>query len=328
MYFKDEDIVDFIPTGSTLLDCCLGGGWARGRVANIVGDKSTGKSLLAVQATGHNIVAFPDSTNKYVDAEHVDVMRYFNLLNAPTKGVIFEDSVFTIEDFFANLEKTEADVTDNHSLYILDSLDAISDDAEMKREISDGSYGSAKAKKMSELLRRLNARVATKNMSLIIVSQIRDNIVTFGRATPLKRSGGHALDFYASQVVWLEKPKQIKRTITGDERPIGVEIDAFVDKNKVALPWKECKLKIIFEMGVDDLWGNLEFLSKREALDRVAELKSEKLNTDIAITKFAREAQSWTFEQRDPIVKAVSSITKEVWQEVEGKFKTTAKNFA
>lgn len=328
MYFKEEDIVDFIPTGSTLLDCALGGGWARGRVCNVVGDKSTGKSLLAVQAMGHNLISYPDSINKYVDAEHVDVVEYFTTLGAPTKGVSFEEEVFTVEDFFENLEATEAEVKDEHAFYVLDSLDALSNKAEMESKITEGSYGMGLPKKMSELFRRLNARVANKNMALMIVSQIRDNIITFGHGPKFKRSGGHAMDFYASQVVWLETPKPLKRMIAKEERQIGIEINAFVDKNKVSIPFLECKMKIVFEMGVDDLWSNLEYLFKREALSQVAELKSEKLETDVSITKFAKEAHNWNFEQRDALAKKVSAVTKEVWTEFESKFRIKAKNFA
>lgn len=327
MYFKEEDVVNFIPTGSTLLDCALGGGWARGRVVNIVGDKSTGKSLLAVQAMGHNIVSYPNSTNKYADAEHVDVVEFFKRIGAPSTNVKFEENVFTVEDFFNSLSEMEAEVTDEQSLYILDSLDALSNQAELASKITDGSYGMGLPKKMSELLRRLNAKVAAKNMTLMIISQIRDNIITFGHGPKYKRSGGHALDFYASQVVWLETPKEIKRTIGGEERPIGVEISAYVDKNKVSMPWRECKMKIVFEMGVDDLWTNLEYLFKREAIDRVTELKTEKLATDVSITKFARETHNWNFEERDKLSKAVSAITKQVYDEFESKFAVKARNF-
>ncbi|HWY34914.1 MAG TPA: ATPase domain-containing protein [Nitrosopumilaceae archaeon] len=328
MYFTEEDIVDFIPSGSTLLDCALGGGWARGRVCNIVGDKSTGKSLLTVQAVGHNLVSYPKSFNKYVDAEHVDVIEYFKQIGAPHESVQFEEEVFTVEDFYNTLETFESEVTDEQSIYILDSLDALSNKAEMEAKITDGSYGMGLPKKMSELFRKLNAKVAKKNITLMVVSQIRDNIVTFGHGPKFKRSGGHAMDFYASQVVWLETPKPIKRTIAGEERAIGVEINAFVDKNKVSLPWRECKMKIVFEMGVDDIWSNLEYLYKKEALDRVEELKGEKLATDISITKFAREAQGWNFIERDKLAKGLSIVTRQVYEEIESKFKVPAKNFA
>jgi recombination protein RecA len=327
MYFSEEEIVEFVPSGSTLLDCALGGGWARGRVCNIVGDKSTGKSLLAVQAIGHNLVAYPKSSNKYVDAEHVDVIEYFKQIGAPHKSVLFEEEVFTVEDFYNTLETFESEVTDEQSIYILDSLDALSNKAEMEAKITDGSYGMGLPKKMSELFRKLNARVAKKNILLMVVSQIRDNIVTFGHGPKFKRSGGHAMDFYASQVVWLETPKPIKRTIAGEERAIGVEINAYVDKNKVSLPWRECKMKIVFEMGVDDIWSNLEYLFKKEALNRVELLKGEKLETDVSITKFARVAQGWSFTERDKLAKELSIVTRQVYEEIESKFKVPAKNF-
>ena len=276
---------------------------------------------------GHNLIAYPNSTNKYVDAEHVDVIEFFKRIGAPHGSVQVDEEVFTVENFFDSLNTTEDAVTDEQSLYILDSLDALSNKAEMESDIAAGSYGMSLPKKMSELFRRLNARVAAKKMHLMVVSQIRDNIITFGHGPKYKRSGGHALDFYASQVVWLETPKEIKRTIDKEERPIGVEINAYVDKNKVSLPFRECKLKIMFEMGVDDLWGNLEYLFKREAIGDVPSLKAEKLATDISITKFAREAQGWEFAERDKLAQEVSAVTKEVYKNFESKFEVKARNF-
>src|SRR5206468_8961680 len=109
------------------------------------------------------------------------------------------------------------------------------DDAEQKREIDDGSYGANKAKKMGELFRRLVADLEEANVLLIVVSQLRDKIgVMFGEKQT--RTGGRALDFYASHIVWLAEIGKIKKTIQKVERVIGVNVRARVKKNKVGLP--------------------------------------------------------------------------------------------
>src|ERR1019366_4415396 len=93
-------------------------------------------------------------------------------------------------------------------LYILDSLDALSDRAELERKIDEPSFGAGKAKQMSQLFRRLIRKINKTDVAVIIISQIRDNIgVRFGDKTT--RSGGHALDFYASQVLKLAHLKNI-----------------------------------------------------------------------------------------------------------------------
>jgi len=96
-------------------------------------------------------------------------------------------------------------------------------------------------------------------ITLIIVSQIRDNIgVTFGRKT--KRSGGRALDFYASQIVFLANVGMVYQTIDKIRRPIGIDVKVKVDKNKVGMPYRECAFPILFGYGIDDYRACMDFL--------------------------------------------------------------------
>ena len=329
MYFEKEQIERFIPSGSTNLDLILGGGWARGRVINIVGNKSSGKSLLTVQSCGNNQLIDPKAENEYIDAEHVDVLEYFNLMEVPTEGVTFPDDVFTIEDYYNHVEAfvKRLEKTKNlNSQIILDSFDALSDEAELKRKIDDGSYGGAKAKKMSELFRRLNAEAHKRNTTLIVVSQIRD-VLNSMIPNQKSRSGGHALDFYASQVVWLTALKPINRTLDKEEEEIGIEVKADVKKNKVAIPHKECKFKIIYELGVDNLWSCLDYLATREKLNLVPSLKSEDFETKNAVSNFGKEALNWSKEQRDELTKELSAAVTQVYRERQAALKVKAKNY-
>src|ERR1700693_4541560 len=95
--------LDFIPSGSKLLDCVLGGGWPLGRVANVVGDKSTGKTLIAIEACSSFAQRFPKGLMWYREAEAAFDMDYAEALGMPTKRIKFRDDMETVEDFFDDL---------------------------------------------------------------------------------------------------------------------------------------------------------------------------------------------------------------------------------
>jgi hypothetical protein len=110
---------------------------------------------------------------------------------------------------------------------------------------------------------------------LLIISQIRDNIgVTFGETK--KRSGGRALDFYASQVVWLAEIGKIKRTVSGVERVVGAHVKARCKKNKVGMAYREVELTVIFSYGVDDELSMIDWLAKNKGLSLLAGAPSDK----------------------------------------------------
>ena len=257
--------VKFVSSGSVLLDLVLGGGWAQGRVANVVGDRSAGKTLLAIEAMiNFSLVTDPELI-RYEEAESAFDEDYARSLGMPD-GICRGSDTRTVEDFERTLVKwVEKLPGGKPALFVLDSLDALSDEAEMDRDIGEGSYGGAKAKKLSELFRKHVSLLEAKNCTLLVISQLRDNIgVMFGEKH--KRSGGKALDFYASQVIWLSEIKKLDRTVSQVKRIIGVEIRARAKKNKVAPPFRETDLTILFNYGVDDEESMLAWLVKHKAL--------------------------------------------------------------
>ena len=263
LYFSSEKKdIEFFPSGCTLLDCILGGGWAVGRVANIVGDKSSGKTLLAMEAAANFLQVYPHGHVKYKENESAFDPPYAVALGIPMDKIDVEEDLNTVEDLFKDLDALiKASDDDEPILYIVDSLDALSDDAEMARDIGQGSYGTAKAKNMSEMFRRLVRKLKQKRVAVLIVSQVRDNIgISFGKKTT--RSGGRALDFYASQVLWLTYIKQLKRTVSKQERPVGVIIRAKCEKLKVGLPFRSCDFTLTFGFGVEDELASREFLKE------------------------------------------------------------------
>lgn len=272
-YFPDdseESDLQFIHSGCTLLDCVLGGGYPLGRVVNIVGDKSTGKTLLAMEASANFLLQFPRGQVRYLEAEAAFDDSYARSLGIPIgKRMAVIEDILTVEKWCEDLETMlEAHIKSKQpGLYIVDSLDALSDEAEQGRDLEKGTYGGDKAKQMGKIFRRVVRQLKDTQVCLIIISQVRDKIgVMFGER--YSRSGGKAMDFYASQAVWLSHLKTLTKQKSKVDRAVGVRIKAKCKKNKVGLPFRECEFSILFHYGVDDEEANREWLLsvKREDL--------------------------------------------------------------
>jgi len=250
-----------------MLDLVLGGGWGRGRIINLVGDKSSGKTLLAVEACANFSQVSGPANIRYLEAESAFDERYAEIIGMP-KGVQLVSGIERVEGFYKDLSeflKNRNPATP--SLYVVDSLDALSDDAEMGKGFDEGSYGTSKARQLSKLFRQLVGEVARANCTLLIISQIRDKIgVVFGEKHT--RSGGKALDFYSSQVVWLAEIGKIKRTVKGVDRVVGIHTLARTKKNKLGLPFRQAELTLIFRYGIDDEETMIDWLHDAKAFEQ------------------------------------------------------------
>lgn len=310
---QEETPVQFVSTGCAVLDCVLGGkGYALGRIANVVGDRSTGKTLLAIEACANFLQQYPKGRVWYTEVEAAFDKSYAASLGLPVDRISFTENCFTVEDFFKHLSGVLKEDSKEPGLYILDSLDALSDDAEIAREIDAGSFGADKAKKLSELFRRLVQQIHGSNIALCVISQVRDNIgVTFGEKHT--RSGGKALDFYASQILWLSQIGTVKRTIKGVERPIALKIRARCKKNKLGPPLRECAFELRFGYGIDDVAANVNFLKEVKALDRISV-------DDDKLTRFLRALETLPAEEFTSERHRIAAAAREVWDEIEKQF--------
>lgn len=312
-YFASpQTSIKFIPSGSKVFDLALGGGWARSRISNVVGDKSTGKTLLCIEASANFIRGNPKGKVRYREAEAAFDEPYAAALGMPVDKVDFGDPLDTVEQLWADLERIVAGAK-GPELVIVDSLDALSDDAEMAREMTDPSFGASKAKQLSQLFRRLVRKMEGKDVTLIIVSQIRDKIgATFGRK--FTRSGGKALDFYASQVPYLAHIGQLHRTISKIKRASGVNIKAKLDKNKVGLPFREAEFPILFGWGVDDIASCLTFLKETGALK---EAGYGKTMTDTDILAHSRDFMEAPVDEYDDEREYLHQCVVKRWHQIE-----------
>ena len=178
---------------------------------------------------------------------------------------------------------------DEPTLYVIDSIDALSDEREMKAEFDAASFGAMKAQRMSKFFRQINQMMSHKKFLLMLVSQTRANIgVMFGDKHT--RSGGRSLDFYASQVLWLAHRRRIEKTVSGIKMVIGVDVTAQCKKNKIGMPFRKCEFQILFRYGIDDKAASIAFLKETKFKGLDALVKASDANepgADEAIHKAA-----------------------------------------
>lgn len=311
----------FINSGCSLFDEVLGGGYVLGRMVNIVGDKSSGKTLLAIECCANFHKKYPEGKIRYAESEAAFDEQYAEALGMPIKVVAFPDNIFTVEDFFKDLQQMIKDSKGQPGLYILDSLDALSDEAEQEREIDKGSFGASKSKKLGELFRRLVQSLESSNILLMIVSQIRDKIgVTFGETKT--RSGGKSMDFYATHIIWLAEIGKIKKTIDKQERVIGVQVKARCKKNKVGLAYRDCEYPILFGYGIDDLTACAEWLLE-VAPDNLEKLGLSKNGYKVRLNNLRNKGGEEVLELRTKL----TALVRKEWIRIETSFLPKSKKY-
>lgn len=323
-YFPQKDKpLTFIHSGCTVLDCILGGGWPLGRIANIVGDKSTGKTLLAIEASANFAKQFPNGKIYYREAEAAFDEAYAVRLGLPIKQVSFGSKGLqtkwgTIEDVFRDLRKkvSQHAASGLPGLYIVDSLDALSSEAARNREVGEGSYNLEKPKMLSLMFSELASEIKAASLCVMIISQTRHRI-GFVVGEKHRRSGGDALDFYASQILWLKHLKNIDRTYRGEKRIIGIRVIANCKKNKITDPFQKCTFDIRFGYGIHDIAASIDWLQKMNMTKRLG-LTPKQL--DACVDLDLAEA---------PVdVDKINTVVRETWKELGDHFAPKQSKYA
>jgi recombination protein RecA len=251
--------IDVVPSGSILLDEALGvGGYPRGRVIEIYGPESSGKTTLALHAIAEaqkkgGIAAF-------IDAEHaLDPLYAKNLgVNIDELWVSQPDSGEQALDITESLVRSGA-----VDIIVIDSVAALTPQAEIEGDMGDAHMG-LQARLMSQALRKLTGTLSKSKTILIFINQIRMKIgVMFGN--PETTTGGNALKFYASVRLEVRKIETIEK---GEEEAVGNKVRVKVVKNKVAPPFRKVELDLMFGKGISWAGSLLDAADKYEVIDK------------------------------------------------------------
>ncbi|HMS23959.1 MAG TPA: recombinase RecA, partial [Candidatus Saccharibacteria bacterium] len=288
--------VECIPTGSISLDLALGGGIPKGRIIEIYGPESSGKTTLAL-----HVIAEAQKTGgraAFIDAEHALDPAYAKRLGVKTENLLVSQP----DNGEQALEIAETLVRSNAvDVIVVDSVAALVPRAEIEGDMGDSHMG-LQARLMSQALRKLTGVINRSNATVIFINQIRMKIgVMFGN--PETTTGGNALKFYASVRMDIRRIGQIKK----GEEIIGNRTKVKVVKNKIAPPFRIAEFDIMYNQGISRSGDILDMATDKEIVEKAGawfSYKGEKISQ-------GREAAKKYLEENPKIMEEIAKKVRE-----------------
>lgn len=249
--------VECIPTGSLSLDIALGGGIPKGRVVEIYGPESSGKTTLTLHAIAQ--IQKQGGTAAFIDAEHALDPSYAKRIGVDVENLLLSQP----DNGEQALEIVETLVRSNAvDLIVVDSVAALVPRAEIEGDMGDSHMG-LQARLMSQALRKLTGVISRSNATVIFINQIRMKIgVMFGN--PETTTGGNALKFYVSVRMDIRRIAQIK----SGEEIIGNRTRVKVVKNKIAPPFRQAEFDIMYNQGISASGDVLDLATERDIVEK------------------------------------------------------------
>ncbi|MDR0747804.1 MAG: recombinase RecA [Helicobacteraceae bacterium] len=256
---KPIEAIEAISTGSLGLDLALGiGGVPKGRIVEIYGPESSGKTTLALQIAAES--QKKGGVCAFIDAEHALDIRYAKNLGVDVQNLLVSQPDYGEQalDIVETISRSGA-----VDVIIIDSVAALTPKNEIEGEMGDSHMG-LQARLMSQALRKLTSVVHKMNAVIIFINQIRMKIGTIGYGSPETTTGGNALRFYASVRIDVRRIQTLKQ----GEDSIGNRVKAKVVKNKVAPPFKQAEFDVMFGEGISKEGELIDYGVKLDLIDK------------------------------------------------------------